>query len=950
MNNACMYMRTWIFCSVSVILLFLGIAVEAAVCADTPEKKRVLIINSYGEQIAWSRSVTDSLESKIHKMYPDWMVYSGNLKTESATYIGATILTLRSILWGYAERTLTRIDATNLQSSSIFVQDDVPNALIWIGEEGFLNYISHIAQLGKWKEVPMVLCAVKDSVSSRGWFPGEKFRFDSKYGIRDYSVVTKLLRMNPLDVEKARKDKNIHITKSEGAETYRLDYYLNYSGNVIKQPIRENLELIHRLLPDLQELIWVDDDSYRTTETRLEVEKVLKEVLPDVKYSKMIHNRMNTDSIYDVMLEPAEHRAFLSYSWNIDAMHSKRSDREIDSLFTNVSTVPLFTLTERNFNKDNYWVGGIFLDGSQMVNCTLAMLVRAVRGDSIMALPFDTVSESRVVLNRTALERYGLEQAADKLKGVSYVHIPPTFFHKYERQLLVGTLVLMLVVGYLLIGWRRHKYNKQIQADYARYKRLYDKLQVIYKNSSIDFALYSGDGKRLLRIVNGESTAESGEYDLFCENIFESPHLTDDLKEQIRLDRIINCEISLDHNGRQSRTSFAEHAVYQLIVKPLYEVNYRNSSFMAIAINLTPTLKERREKERFEELFRFASDSSQVGVVFYDVDTAVGKATNSWCRNMNEEFVSGVFPVYGQVVEEDRDFLLKFQQAIRAGDVQDAFCREIQVNGKDDRKHWIRQHMYFIQSSNRLVELSLNIDEQKSNEKRLEKAKQKAEEANEETRCFLNSISHEVRTPLNAIVGFSTILANSNETGEEYIPIILRNTRLLNALIKNILDLSALDAGKITFCYKQFNIEKVFIDMGSYIRNNLDEHSLKVVYEMPECEEERFITTDEEYLRKLLLNLLSNAVKFTNEGSVTFGCRRREYGLYFYVSDTGCGIAPEDQKSIFNRFVKLDAYVQGTGLGLALCKSIVKHLGGKIGVTSEKGKGSTFWFVLPNVQ
>lgn len=138
--------------------------------------------------------------------------------------------------------------------------------------------------------------------------------------------------------------------------------------------------------------------------------------------------------------------------------------------------------------------------------------------------------------------------------------------------------------------------------------------------------------------------------------------------------------------------------------------------------------------------------------------------------------------------------------------------------------------------------------------------------------------------------------------------------------------------------------------MGSYIRNNLDEHSLKVVYEMPECEEERFITTDEEYLRKLLLNLLSNAVKFTNEGSVTFGCRRREYGLYFYVSDTGCGIAPEDQKSIFNRFVKLDAYVQGTGLGLALCKSIVKHLGGKIGVTSEKGKGSTFWFVLPNVQ
>lgn len=943
-------MRSWKFYSMTVVLLlFMGMAARAAVSAEAEEEKRVLIINSYAEQVSWSKRLADSLESKIQKKHPEWMIYSGNLKTESATYAAAAALILRSILWGYAERTLTSIEATNLEGSSLFVQDDVPDAIVWIGEEGFLHYISYTFQLGKWREVPMVLCAVRDSVTSRGWFPEHGFHFDSMYGIREYSVVTR--QIPAYYVEQARKDKAIRISKSETADTYTLELPLNYSGCIVQLPIRQNLELIRHLIPDLEELIWVDDNSYRSEETRLEVERVLRETMPGVKYSKMIHNRMNMDSIYDVMLEPAARRAFLTYSWNIDGRHSIRSDEEIDSLFTNVSTVPLFTLTERDFSKDNYWVGGSFLYRQQAVKSTLAKLELAVRGDSIMALPFDTLSEARIILNRTALERYGLDRNADELSGVTYVHIPPAFYQKYERQLLIALLVVVMVVCYIIIGMRRSRYNKRIGADYARYKRLYDKLQVIYANSSIDFALYDETGKRMLRIINGkmEEAAEENS-NLFHENIFESPYFSDDLKEQIRFRQAVNCEVSLDYNGKLSRTSFAESAVYQLIVKPLHEVNYRSSCFMAIAINLTPTIRERQAKERFEGLFRFASDSSQVGVVFYDVKTAVGMATDSWCRNMGEEFVSGTFPVYSQVVDEDRNDLLEYQQAIRAGRVQETFCKDIRVNGGDGRQHWIRQHMYYVQASHRLVELSLDIDEQKSSEKKLEEAKRKAEESNEETRGFLSSISHEVRTPLNSIVGFSTILAASDdeETEKEFAPIILRNTRLLDALVTNILDLSALDAGNVEFYYRQFNVADVFLDMEVYVRNNLYQNPLRLIRELPECEGERMITTDEEYLRVVLLNLLSNAMKFTDVGSITLGCRREDQGFYFYVTDTGCGIDQENQKHIFNRFVKLDTYMQGTGLGLSLCKSIVKHLGGDIGVISEKGKGSTFWFVLPS--
>lgn len=946
-----MYMRYWLFYCLSVMLLFLGTMAIVAMPANVGEQKKILIINSYSEHIQWSKDVVDSLEAGVHRKYPDWTVCSGDMKTESLLTSGVAALTLRSLLWKYSEQTKTNVEATSLQKSSIFMQDDVPDAIVWIGDEGFLHYITYALMLGNWKHIPMVLCAVKDSVSGGGWYPELGFNFDKKLPIRNYATISGEYAIDNTYAGSLRGDNGIRYTKvfRDNKAFWHMEISLNYCGNIVQLPIRQNLELIHRLLPNLEELIWVDDNFYRSVETRLEVEKLLRQMMPKVKYSAMIHNRMNTDSIYNVMLKPAKNRAFLTYSWRINGLHSKRSDREIDSLFTYVSSVPMFTLTERNFKGDNYWIGGCFLNNSKIIDRTMAMLERAVAGDSIMTLPFDTVSDARIILNRTALKRYKLTSAADELEGVTYVHIPPAFYQEYERQLLIAILVLAVLSSYFIILWRRARYTKRLQTDYVRYKFLYDKLQAIYSNSSIDFALYAEDGKCLLRIINGEIETRRGCCDLFCDNLFQSSFFNDDLKKQIQSKKTINCEVSLDSSGQLSRTSFTGQSVYQLIVKPLHEVKSHTSCFMAIAINLTPVIHERQEKEKFESLFHFASDSSQVGVVFYDITTAVGMATSSWCTNLNEKFTSGTFPTYEQVMAEDRIALLNFQQAVCTGNLQEPLCKDIRVKDTVGNIHWVRQHMYIIPASNRLVELSLNINEQKQNEQSLEEAKVKAEASNEETSQFLSSISHEVRTPLNAIVGFSTVLSDldDEETGKEFASIILRNAYLLNALMTNILDLSALDAGKVSFSYAPVNIAEVFTDMGSYIRNNLYDHSLQVIHELPK-EADRFLTTDREYLKVLLINLLSNAMKFTHKGNITIGCRKEGKSFYFYITDTGCGISQEDQQCIFSRFTKLDSYIQGTGLGLSLCKSVVKCLGGEIGVISEKGKGSTFWFVLPD--
>lgn len=929
-------MKHWILYGLCALLSLTAVAVHASSTLQAEDGKRVLIINSYSKQMTWSSRLTDSLSARIYQQHPGWRIYTGNLNTDKSVASSAGAYTLRSILWGYAERTHTQVDATDLQYKSFFVQDDIPDLLVWVGEEGFMHYMSYMFQNGRWKNIPMVLCAVRDSVSMYGWTPERTFRTDRQYGIREYNTVTGVSPLNHPNLEILKKDKDLHFSTVEkgGKLICQIEARLNYSGVTVFTPVRKNLQLIRNLIPDIEELIWVDDNSYTSLKARLEVEAILDEELPGVKYAKMIHNRLNTDSIYDVMLQPAPHRAFLTFGWSIDGLYSKRSDRQLDSLFTNVSTVPLFSLAWRDFVDDNYWIGGHYPLHKEVIDKTVRLMERGLQGDSLMPIPFDTVQSHRLVLNRTAIERYGLTKEADKLEDVLYVHLPPTFLQKYERPLLLIGLILVLVLCYVVISIRRRRYNKRLQADFDRYKRLYDKLQVIYENCSTDFALYDGQGQRLLRIVNGEE-AEAGDdgNDLFSENIFESSCLTDTQKHQIREGRVVNCEVQ---------------EIYQLIVKPLHEVDYPQASLIAIVIDLSPVIHERKEKEHFERLFRFAADSSQVGVVFYDVATAVGMATNSWSVALNETFTSGTYPTYSKVVAEDRAELLNYQLEVRAGRVPEPVCRDVRVLGDDGREHWVRQHMYFVRESGRLIELSLDIDQQKQGERALEEAKQRAEQSNEESRQFLSSISHEVRTPLNSIVGFSAVLAvaDDEESEKEFAPIILRNLRLLDALITNILDLSTLDAGSVEFNYTRVNVADLFIEMEAYIRNNLYDRPLRVVRELPEYEEERIIYTDPEYLRLLLLNLISNAVKFTETGSITLGCRRELGEYYFYIKDTGCGIGAEDRKKIFNRFVKLNSYMQGTGLGLSLCKSIVEHLGGEIGVESELGKGSTFWFKL----
>jgi len=230
----------------------------------------------------------------------------------------------------------------------------------------------------------------------------------------------------------------------------------------------------------------------------------------------------------------------------------------------------------------------------------------------------------------------------------------------------------------------------------------------------------------------------------------------------------------------------------------------------------------------------------------------------------------------------------------------------------------------------------------------LEEARRNAEWAGEQKTAFLANMSHEIRTPLNAIVGFAGLLGTASDQDRiSYVEIIKGNTNMLLQLVNDILDMSKIEAGTLEFIYTDVDVNQIMRELEGIFRLRLEEADVpvRIIFEpkLPVC----FIHTEKNRISQVISNFLSNAFKYTVQGSITMGYEIRENGICFYVSDTGTGI-PEDKVSqVFERFTKLDAKRQGTGLGLSISRTIIKKMGGEIGVTSKYGEGSTFWFVLP---
>lgn len=282
------------------------------------------------------------------------------------------------------------------------------------------------------------------------------------------------------------------------------------------------------------------------------------------------------------------------------------------------------------------------------------------------------------------------------------------------------------------------------------------------------------------------------------------------------------------------------------------------------------------------------------------------------------------------------------------------FNQQYQVKDAQDGKYYWAQSFATVADRDsdglptKIVGASMRIDEQKRMETALINARNKAEESDRLKTAFLANMGHEIRTPLNAIVGFADLLpvVENEEDRNQLISEIQKNNHKLLQIIDGLVSMSKVEAEAKSLVKAQTDIVPVLKEIADNFAMLVDGESLRVVTQFPY--NELLMNTDIEKLRETITNLMQNAVKFTERGTITLGFSLAEGDrVRIWVEDTGKGIASEDQRRIFERFVKVDDYIPGAGLGLSVAKSHVESLGGSIGVESIINKGSTFWIDLP---
>ena len=335
---------------------------------------------------------------------------------------------------------------------------------------------------------------------------------------------------------------------------------------------------------------------------------------------------------------------------------------------------------------------------------------------------------------------------------------------------------------------------------------------------------------------------------------------------------------------------------------------------------------------------------SEKQVFAFEKDYRGGR--NNYVPGMNESFQETL----AAVAPADVDHVERAFNDISEGKT-DYYHQEYQVQDKvTGMSYWEESYATIVDRDSegrptKIIGTSQRIDERKELMSSLVTARNKAEESDRLKTAFLANMGHEIRTPLNAIVGFADLLpvVQGEEERNQLIAEIQSNNQKLLHIIDGLVSMSKIEAGAKSLLMAR-------VDLNQLLQQVVETHqpATNVPITLQCSMDKLMIESDRDKLFEVVDNLIQNAVKFTAEGSIRVGYDLRDdHHVHIWVSDTGKGIAVADQQRIFERFIKLDEYIPGTGLGLSVAKSHVQSLGGKMGVDSEVGKGSTFWVDLP---
>jgi nitrogen-specific signal transduction histidine kinase len=515
-----------------------------------------------------------------------------------------------------------------------------------------------------------------------------------------------------------------------------------------------------------------------------------------------------------------------------------------------------------------------------------------------------------------------------------------------ECKLNNGVCVKALGILQILPNFKlkEEKISKMIDHNEMIFRKL-------YVNLPVGVELYDRDGYLIdLNAKDMEIFGIRSKKDVLGVNIFSNPIMPKDVIKKLKENKSVNFRLNYSFKKVDDYYNTSKVGEMDIVTKAsiLYDQRGEPSSYLLINLDNTEKMIAYNRISEFENVFTLVSVYAKVGYALYDLYTFEGYAIKQWYENMGEKDgtpLSQIIGIYSYIHPNDAGYINSFFEEVKQGKAHH-FRREVRVKSGDGWK-WICANITRNPQSvdpNKPEMICINYDITELKDSQLKR--ERAEELDRLKSAFLANMSHEIRTPLNAIVGFSQLLAETDDPEErhEFVEIIDSNNRMLLQLISDILDLAKIESGTMDLKFADMNVKEVINEIVTSFRIKMpDNVALIAPQDSPECQ----IYSDRMRLTQVISNFLNNAIKYTSEGCITLAYEIIGDEIKFSVTDTGDGMSQEIQAHIFDRFYKGNTFKQGTGLGLSICETIVNRLGGRIGVNSELGKGSTFWFTHP---
>lgn len=870
-----------------------------AFCQEVSQEKKgyILVINTYLDSSPWSSHIIDKIRNDISEPRKNL-----NLYTESLHILDID-----------AKEEMEEIK----QDIRRKYKDIKPIVIVFLGNGAWALFQEEVQTL--WKDIPLVLCADGQELAPPSCYYLEKeIPWDSLRPLRESIQETKVTVI----------DCPVHL--------------------------KGTIQLMQRLLPKMKKIAFISDRRYVSTIGRKEMKETIENYFPKIQVDYLTEGQLTMDEVIDTLKRYDESTGILYYSWfqkNMQSGYKYLTTNNYKNI-VNLTAHPLFTPIDIGVH-DGTMAGGHFYcnqDLDKTLDNTLKRILSNQPVDS-----WYTAGEEGNYLCYNVLQKAGI---SPKLYPKdAYYYMKPQSFWETNRYTIMGIIFLLLLLWLMYMYIRSMTREKKRRLSemqlLIKFKNLVNSMPIAYIQEKI---IYDEQGEMADYVI------------LDVNHIFEKYFIPKEKaigmygKQMAKF--ILPEYLALCKQVVGNKRSYTFEYYYPETDR-YYEAWVTSNEKDILDVFCVDTTKIRKMSALLESVNHklvMALDVANVVPWKWDLEKKVilcdvNRPVELKDKEMSEEILSVPESEYfAKIHKQDRDRVEKAYRNLVEGRIHKV-KEEFRILHKQQQHtglEWVEAQAtvdsrYPDGRPKTLVGSSVLITERKKMENELREAKEKAEESNRLKSAFLANMSHEIRTPLNAIIGFSNILstAEGEEEKKEYINIIENNNTLLLQLIGDILDLSKIEAGTLEFVPSDFNLNEVLreIEQTSLLKINRDKVELSFTDSLPHCR----IHTDKNRLMQVILNLLNNAIKFTSEGNIHFGYHLSTDSkfLYFHVTDTGCGIPQEKKDTIFGRFVKLNDFAQGTGLGLSICETIIHKLGGEIGVESEMGKGSRFWFTLP---